>query len=222
MGIAWDGDFDRCFFFDADGCFIEGYYIVGLLTQALLPQHPGGTICYDPRLIWNTEAIVKDLGGEPKMTPSGHTFLKAGMRDTNAVYGGEMSAHHYFRDFYFCDSGMVPWLLVAQLVSTSGKSLKQLVDEMIANFPCTGEVNFALSNRAVQQAKIEQIHAAFMGRASQVETLDGLSMAFEEEGWRFNVRSSNTEPLLRLNIETKRDVELAAAKLNELSRMISS
>lgn len=222
LGIAFDGDFDRCFFFDADGCFIEGYYIVGLLTQALLPQHPGGTICYDPRLIWNTEAIVKDLGGEPNMTPSGHTFLKAGMRDTNAVYGGEMSAHHYFRDFYFCDSGMVPWLLVAQLVSTSGKSLKQLVDEMIANFPCTGEVNFALSNRAVQQAKIEQIHAAFMGRASQVETLDGLSMAFEEEGWRFNVRSSNTEPLLRLNIETKRDVELAAAKLNELSRMISS
>ena len=221
LGVAFDGDFDRCFFFDEDGRFIEGYYIVGLLAEALLAQHPGGTVCYDPRLIWNTEAVVARLGGGLKMTQSGHTFLKAGMRESGAIYGGEMSAHHYFKDFYYCDSGMLPWLLVAQLISTQGKGLKALVDDMIQRFPCTGEVNFALPDRQAQSETIERISQHYQTSASHIDDLDGLSMQFAAEGWRFNVRSSNTEPLLRLNIETRANPGLAQAKLIEMTDLIS-
>ena len=221
LGVAFDGDFDRCFFFDEDGRFIEGYYIVGLLAEALLAQNPGGTVCYDPRLIWNTEAIVNRLNGHPKMTPSGHTFLKAGMRESGAIYGGEMSAHHYFKDFYYCDSGMLPWLLVAQLISTRGQGLKALVDDMIQRYPCTGEINFALPDRRAQSNTIERISQHYQADATHVDQLDGLSMQFDADNWRFNLRSSNTEPLLRLNIETRANPQLAQAKLTEMTDLIS-
>jgi len=221
LGIAFDGDFDRCFFFDEDGRFIEGYYIVGLLAEALLAQQPGGTICYDPRLIWNTEAIVTRLGGSLNMTQSGHTFLKAGMRECDAIYGGEMSAHHYFKDFYFCDSGMLPWLFVTQLISERGEGLKALVDDMIQQFPCTGEINFALPDRQAQTNTIMRIKEYYRHDASNTDELDGLSMQFDADSWRFNLRSSNTEPLLRLNIETRGDARLAQEKLAEITGLIN-
>lgn len=197
MGIAWDGDFDRCFLFDEKGQFIEGYYIVGLLAQAFLTQKPQEKIVHDPRLIWNTLDITEKFNGEAIQSKSGHAFIKDAMREHNAIYGGEMSAHHYFRDFAYCDSGMIPWLLTINLLSETGQSLSTLVESMISAFPCSGEINFTVAD---SQATIDKILHHYQAQNPTIDHTDGISLNFGE--WRFNVRASNTEPLLRLNIES--------------------
>lgn len=210
FGVAWDGDYDRCFFLDGKGNFIEGYYIVGLLAQALLHAQPGQTIVYDPRLTWNTLDIVHRLGGKAEICKSGHAFIKEKMRAVDAVYGGEMSAHHYFKDHWYCDSGMIPFLLISRLVSQTGRSLADLVGEMIAAYPCSGEVNSKVADVPGTIAKIESIY----GPQGQVNHIDGLSVEFPD--WRFNLRGSNTEPLLRLNVESRGDRALMEAKTQEI------
>lgn len=207
MGIAFDGDFDRCFLFDENGGFIEGYYIVGLLSQAFLQKNKGAKIIYDPRLIWNTVKLVEENGGEAVMSKSGHSFIKEKMRAVDAIYGGEMSAHHYFRDFFYCDSGMIPWLLVMELVSTTGKSLGELVNESINTFPSPGEINSKLVDA---QAAIARVRAAYEENAISVNEIDGISI--EYPNWRFNLRTSNTEPVVRLNLETRGDRKLMLEK----------
>lgn len=196
LGIAWDGDFDRCFLFDEKGQFIEGYYIVGLLAQAFLIKQSGEKIVHDPRLVWNTLDIVEQYHGVAVQSKSGHAFIKDVMREHNAVYGGEMSAHHYFRDFAYCDSGMIPWLLIIALLSETGQTLSSLVERMIEKFPCSGEINFKVEDT---QKTIENILAHYQSQQPQIDKTDGISLNFGD--WRFNVRASNTEPLLRLNIE---------------------
>ncbi len=215
MGIAWDGDFDRCFLFDERGEFIEGYYIVGLLAAAFLAKHPGEKIIHDPRLTWNTIDVVKEAGGVPIQSKTGHAFIKERMRTENAIYGGEMSAHHYFRDFAYCDSGMIPWLLVTELMSRSGKRLSKLVDERIAAYPCSGEINYRVSD--VKQT-IERILLNYLPQNPKVDRTDGVSVEFAE--WRFNLRGSNTEPLLRLNVEARRDAGLMKERVAEIAGLI--
>src|SRR5690606_3416626 len=211
FGVAWDGDFDRCFLFDERGEFIEGYYIVGILAQAVLRRYPGATILHDQRLVWNTVDIVESLRGRPFMWKPGHAFIKEKMRDVDAAYGGEMSAHHYFRDFRYCDSGMIPWLLIAQLLSETDQPLSALVAERIEKFPVSGEINRRLSDPDAALARLE---AAYKAQARRIDHVDGLSMEFD--AWRFNVRKSNTEPLVRLNVETRGDKALLEEKTREL------
>ncbi|ADD69434.1 Phosphomannomutase [Denitrovibrio acetiphilus DSM 12809] len=215
LGIAWDGDFDRCFFFDENGEFIEGYYLVAMLAEEMLKSDKGAKIVHDPRLMWNTVDVVNAAGGEPVMSKTGHAFIKERMRLENAVYGGEMSAHHYFRDFAYCDSGMIPWLLVVSLLSKKGCSLSSLVEGYIAKFPCSGEINSTVDDA---KAKINMIEEKYKDAAVDVDYTDGLSMAFEN--WRFNLRMSNTEPLLRLNVESKGDIALMEEKRDELLKLI--
>lgn len=216
MGIAWDGDFDRCFLFDEHGEFIEGYYIVGLLAAAFLAKHPGEKIIHDPRLTWNTVEVVKQSGGVPIQSKTGHAFIKERMRSENAIYGGEMSAHHYFRDFAYCDSGMIPWLLVIELLSRSGKRLSQLVGERIAAYPCSGEINYRVSD---VPKTIERILNHYLPQEPVIDRTDGVSVEFPD--WRFNLRGSNTEPLLRLNVESRGDVKLMARRTAELAAVIA-
>jgi phosphomannomutase len=215
LGIGWDGDFDRCFFFDENGEFIEGYYLVGLLAAAFLERDPGARIVHDPRLTWNTVDIVEGMGGEPVQSKCGHAFIKEIMRSENAAYGGEMSAHHYFRDFAYCDSGMIPWLLVTALICNRGQGLSSMVSERVAAYPCSGEIN-----RSVEDAAevLERVEAAFKDQAESIDRVDGLSMVCE--GWRFNVRMSNTEPVVRLNVESRGDVALMEARTAELLALI--
>ncbi|AWD22543.1 phosphomannomutase [Fuscovulum blasticum] len=215
LGIAWDGDFDRCFFFDAEGRFIDGEYIVGLLAAAFLAREPGARIIHDPRVIWNTRDVVAQAGGTAIQSRTGHAFLKAALRDHDAVYGGEMSAHHYFRDFVCCDSGMIPWLLVIELMGRSGQSLASLVAARQTAFPSSGEINFVVADPSAVRARVDAAYAA--GACGRDET-DGLSL--DMGAWRFNLRSSNTEPLLRLNVETRADRVLLDRKVNELCALI--
>ncbi len=211
LGLAWDGDFDRCFFFDESGRFIEGYYLVGLLGRSFCAKHPGAGVIHDPRLTWNTIDAVGRAGGRPIMSKTGHAFIKERMRLEDAVYGGEMSAHHYFRDFAYCDSGMIPWLLVAELICQTGQPLSALVDEAMAAFPASGEIN-----RRVPDATtvIAQVEARFAPDALRRDDTDGLSLEFAD--WRFNLRSSNTEPVLRLNVEARGDQRLMEDKTAEI------
>lgn len=218
LGIAWDGDFDRCFFFDAQGRFVEGYYLVGLLAAQLLKKHPGGRIVHDPRLTWNTIDMVHQAGGVPVQSKTGHAFIKERMRLEDAVYGGEMSAHHYFRDFAYCDSGMIPWLLVAERICLTGEPLAQMVEQRLAAYPCSGEINFRVADAAAVLRRLEERYASRPGAV--VDHTDGLSV--EQSDCRFNVRTSNTEPLLRLNVETRGDGRLLTAMTEELSRFIRS
>ena len=211
FGIAWDGDYDRCFFFDETGRFIEGYYIVGLLAEALLAGAPSSAVIYDPRLTWNTLEIVASAGGRGVQSKSGHSFIKEVMRREDAVYGGEMSAHHYFRDFYYCDSGMIPWLLVAQLVSTSGRKLSELVDDRIQRFPASGEINRKVADAS---RAIDEITRRYADDAVSIDRTDGVSVEFDD--WRFNLRASNTEPVIRLNVETRADHALMKEKVSDI------
>ncbi len=217
MGIAWDGDFDRCFLFDENGLFIEGYYIVGLLAESILKKNPGGKIVHDPRMTWNTLDIVKAAGGEAVKSKSGHSFIKEKMREVDGVYGGEMSAHHYFRDFSYADSGMIPWLLVAELLSTTGKSLSQLVGERMAMYPASGEINRKVEDAA---ATLRKLHDTYAKDALDVDDTDGYSFEFAD--WRFNIRMSNTEPVVRLNVETRADPALLKAKTAEVLAILES
>lgn len=207
MGIAWDGDFDRCFLFDEQGDFIEGYYIVGLLAEAFLQKTPGAKVIHDPRLTWNTIDIVKQNQGEAVQSKTGHAFIKERMRKEDAVYGGEMSAHHYFKDFAYCDSGMIPWLLVAELICVKGQPLSELVKERIAAYPSSGEINSKLKDA---KAAIERVLQHFQTSDSTLDTTDGISVEFDQ--WRFNLRSSNTEPVVRLNVESRADKHLMEEK----------
>jgi len=215
LGIAWDGDFDRCFFFDADGNFIEGYYIVGLLAEAFLKKTPGSAIVHDPRLIWNTIDIVNNFNGKPVQSKTGHAFIKESMRAENAVYGGEMSAHHYFRDFFYCDSGMIPWLLVCGLMASKKKSLAELVKERQKLFPCSGEINRQVSD---PEELLEMVQNHFFSEIRKIEHMDGISANCGD--WRFNLRTSNTEPVVRLNVESYGDAELMKKKTSELLAII--
>ena len=211
VGVAWDGDFDRCFLFDEKGGFIEGYYMVGFLAQAFLSKNKGAKVIYDPRLIWNTLEIAAENGGEAVMCRSGHAFIKDKMRQVNAIYGGEMSAHHYFRDFSYCDSGMIPWLLVLELLSQAdGKTLSDLMKERQERFPISGEINSKVADADKVFAELE----AKYGKEGKVTKVDGLSVEFDK--WRFNVRKSNTEPVVRLNVETRQDKALCEEKTKEL------
>ncbi|CAO3301836.1 MULTISPECIES: phosphomannomutase [Stenotrophomonas] len=215
FGIAWDGDFDRCFFFDHSGRFIEGYYLVGLLAKAILARHPGGKIVHDPRLVWNTVDMVEQAGGVAVQCKSGHAFIKEKMRAEDAVYGGEMSAHHYFREFAYADSGMIPWLLIAQLVSESSRSLADWVEDRMAAYPCSGEINFKVADA---KAAVARVMEHFAAQSPALDHTDGISADFGN--WRFNLRSSNTEPLLRLNVEARGDAALMQARTDEISRLI--
>ena len=215
FGVAWDGDFDRCFLFDEHGEFVEGYYIVGLLAEALLKREPGAKIIHDPRLTWNTIDIVEHAGGIPVQSKTGHAFIKERMRLENAIYGGEMSAHHYFRDFAYCDNGTIPWLLVAALIGETGKTLSQLVSERQRKFPASGEINRTVTDIPSTIARIEQHYRA---GALKLEKVDGLSAEFSS--WRFNLRGSNTEPVLRLNVESRGDSDLMQTRTAELLAMI--
>lgn len=217
LGLAWDGDFDRCFFFDEKGAFVDGYYIVGLLAESILSKNDGGKIVHDPRLTWNTQDMVLAAGGEPVLSKSGHSFIKETMRNVDAVYGGEMSAHHYFREFSYADSGMIPWLLVAELISLTGKPLSELVGERIALYPASGEINREVADAA---ATLKALHERYAGEAISVDDLDGYS--FEFENWRFNIRMSNTEPVIRLNVESRGDIPLMKKKTDEVLAVISS
>lgn len=215
LGIAWDGDFDRCFLFDQTGEFIEGYYIVGLLAEAFLQKEKGAKVIHDPRLTWNTIEICQDTGGEAIQSKCGHAFIKEAMRTENAIYGGEMSAHHYFRDFAFCDSGMVPWLLIIELLSKKGKSMSEEMAERVAMYPCSGEINRKIEDPKAALDKIEQHYSP---EAKAIDKVDGISMTFE--GWRFNLRMSNTEPVVRLNVESEGDRRLMQAKTDELIALL--
>jgi len=215
MGIAWDGDFDRCFLFDERGEFIEGYYIVGLLAKAFLSKEKGASIIYDPRVFWNTEEIIKNGKGKPIKSKTGHAFIKERMRKEDAIYGGEMSAHHYFRDFAYCDSGMIPWMLVAELISNSGEPLSALVAERIHAFPSSGEINSSVENAGLTIKKIIQ---HYENSAQVIDRTDGIGMEFGS--WRFNLRKSNTEPVIRLNVESRADIPLMQEKTAELLALI--
>ena len=216
LGIAWDGDFDRCFLFDENGGFIEGYYIVGLLADAMLTSNPGGKVIYDPRLIWNTQEIVSERGGQSIQCKSGHAFIKERMRAEDAIYGGEMSAHHYFRDFAYCDSGMIPWLLVAAIISATGKPLSGLVGDRIARYPASGEINRKLED---PQRALAAIRERYGEDALRVDETDGYG--FEFPNWRFNLRMSNTEPVIRLNVESRGDPALMERRTAEILEFIS-
>jgi phosphomannomutase len=221
VGLAWDGDYDRCFFFDEHGGFIEGYYLVGLLAEAFLRRHRGARIVHDPRLTWNTIEIVQQCGGQPVLCKSGHAFIKQKMREVDAVYGGEMSAHHYFRDFAYCDSGMIPWLLVLAVMSESGKSLSELVGERQRLYPASGEINRQISERIGDtKAVLARVQHNYQARAKSIDYTDGLSMEFER--WRFNLRGSNTEPLVRLNVESRADAALMQDKTAEILRLLDA
>ncbi|OUS25853.1 phosphomannomutase [Gammaproteobacteria bacterium 45_16_T64] len=219
MGIAWDGDFDRCFLFDENGEFIEGYYIVGLLADAFLKKQAGAKIIHDPRLTWNTEDIALSGGGVPVMSKTGHAFIKERMRKEDAVYGGEMSAHHYFRDFFYCDSGMIPWMLVAGLICENRAALSSMVKERIALFPSSGEINSRLDD---PEASIARVRAHYSGHAVAFDATDGVSMSFDDQDgeWRFNLRSSNTEPVVRLNVESKGNIFLMKSRTQEVLALL--
>lgn len=217
IGIAFDGDFDRCFLFDENGDFIEGYYIVGLLAEAFLEKHPGSRIIHDPRLSWNTIDIVTKAGGIPVMSKTGHAFIKERMRSEDAIYGGEMSAHHYFRDFFYCDSGMIPWLLVAELLCIKKQTLGQLVNDRVVEYPASGEINSSLSN---PQEAISRVLAKYQSDATFIDYTDGISIEYND--WRFNLRSSNTEPVVRLNVEAKANKKLMEERTAEILDILRS
>ena len=217
LGIAWDGDFDRCFFFDHTGQFIEGYYIVGMLAEAFLQKESGAKIIHDPRLTWNTVEVVKAAGGNPIQSKTGHAFIKERMREEDAVYGGEMSAHHYFRDFAYCDSGMIPWLLVVELLCRKGTSLQQEVKDRMFAYPSSGEINLRLKNAG---EAIDHVRQVLKESACCIDTTDGISMEFD--AWRFNLRSSNTEPVVRLNVESNGDKALMQQKTNEILSLLKA
>jgi len=216
MGVAWDGDFDRCFFFDETGAFVDGEYVVTLLARAFCAKEPGALIIHDPRVIWATGDAVRRAGGRPVLSRVGHSHIKTVMREHDAAYGGEMSAHHYFRDFNYCDSGMIPWLLMTELVSRSGRPLSAMLAELRRDFPSSGEVNFRISD---QEAAVEAFEAAYGPRAGAEDRLDGIS--YDMGGWRVNLRRSNTEPVVRLNIESRGDGDLVAAKLAEIRALLA-
>lgn len=214
MGVAFDGDFDRCFFFDETGRFIPGEYMVGLLANKFLEKERKAKIVHDPRLVFNTLDIVSRKQGIAVQSRTGHQYIKDTMRKSRAVYGGEMSAHHYFRDFAYCDSGMIPLLLILECLSETKGKLSELVESMFAKFPSSGELNFKVSNPDVV---INDILKRF-SKGAVADYTDGVSLSFPT--WRFNIRKSNTEPLVRLNVEAKGSLDLVKEGVKSISHLI--
>ncbi len=220
LGVAWDGDFDRCFFFDEKGQFIEGYYLVGLFASRFLHQNPGATIIHDPRLYWNTREIVLKDGGRPVMSKTGHAFIKQAMRQYDSVYGGEMSAHQYFKDFFYCDGGILPWLMLMEYMGQRNQKLSQLIGNMMERYPVSGEINFHINCQPETIfAKLKELLAANYGASLAEDHLDGLSLEYAK--FRLNLRASNTEPLLRLNIETRADKALVDTISQSVSNVVA-
>ena len=217
LGIAWDGDFDRCFFFDENGQFIDNYYLIGMISKELLKMHKGSNIIHDPRLIWNTREEVQNYGGHPIQSKAGHSFIKEKMRKHTAIYGGEISGHHYFKDFYFSDSGMIPWLLVTEIMSKTNQPLSELVSKRMQLYPISGEINIKVHE---PEKLLEEIKNRYQNQSVSVDDIDGYS--FDLESWRFNLRMSNTEPLVRLNVETKADEKLLNRKTDEILDLIET
>ena len=215
FGLAWDGDFDRCFLFDEQGGFVDGEYVVALLARAFLAREPGATVVHDPRVIGAVTGAVADAGGRAVASKTGHAFVKAAMRAEDAVYGGEMSAHHYFRDFMFCDSGMVPWVALVALLGRDDRPLSAHVDALRRAHPSSGEINFRVDD---VPAAIARVEAALRPEAVGEDRLDGLSLTFD--GWRLNLRASNTEPVLRLNVEGAGDMEAVEAGVARVTALI--
>lgn len=215
FGVAFDGDFDRCFFFDEAGRFVPGEYVVGLLASIFLKKKAGAKIVHDPRVIWNTQDIVAQQGGVAVQSKTGHAFIKQTMRSEEAVYGGEMSAHHYFRDFAYCDSGMIPWVLMADFVSRSGRSLGAWVKDRFTAFPSSGETNYHVKEAT---EAIDKVLSVYRAEAISIDETDGVSLSFRN--WRFNLRRSNTEPLVRLNIEAKRGTDMIDAQVNAIAELL--
>lgn len=217
FGIAWDGDFDRCFFFDEHGEFIESYYLVGLFARQRLVSYPGDTILLDPRLTWNTLESVQQAGGQALISRTGHAFIKARMREENALYGGEMSGHHYFREFGYCDSGMIPLVVMLQILGTARCPLSHLIRQAQQRYPVSGEINLD-----VPHAKeiLRYVSQHYIRQGGKRDDCDGVSFDFPL--WRFNLRASNTEPLLRVNVETRHDPQLLKNKTAELLALIAS
>jgi phosphomannomutase len=195
LGIAWDGDADRCFFIDASGEFCDGDFICALLARAALRKNPGATILYDPRSSRAVPDLVAAEGGRSELSRVGHAFFKARMREEGAVFGGEVSGHYYFRDFWNADSGTIPALLMLELISLDGRTLAELMDEFRSKYFISGEINSEVDDPAAKMAEIEQRYAD-----GEITKLDGISVDYPD--WHFNVRPSNTEPLLRLNLES--------------------
>jgi phosphomannomutase len=217
IGVAWDGDYDRCFLFDERGSFTEGYYIVGLLANKMLQKEKGGRVIHDPRLTWNTIEIVEEMGGIPVMNKTGHAFIKDRMRKEDAIYGGEMSAHHYFRDFHYCDTGMIPWLIILEHMAETGKKLSELISDRMKKYPVSGEINRKVGD---QKATIKKIEDTYAPAARNLDYTDGVSIEFDD--YRFNLRSSNTEPLIRLNVEARGNMDLLKRKTDEILHLIDS
>ena len=217
LGAAWDGDFDRCFFFDEKGQFIEGYYLVGLFASRFLHKNSGATIIHDPRLYWNTREIVLQAKGQPVMSKTGHAFIKQAMRQYDSVYGGEMSAHQYFKDFFYCDGGILPWLMLMEYMGQRGQTLSQLIGNMMERYPVSGEINFCINCQPETIfVELKKRLTADYGTTLAEDHLDGLSLEYAK--FRLNLRASNTEPLLRLNIETRADKAL----VDTISQLVSN
>jgi phosphomannomutase len=215
IGIAWDGDADRCFFIDGAGEFVPGDFITALLAEAFLLKHPAATIIYDLRASHAVRDIVAQYGGTSLMNRVGHAFFKRRMRETNGIFGGEVTGHYYFRDNFFADNGFIPALLILELMSKKGKSLQQLLEPLRAKYFITGEINTSLSSMDLVPAKLDEIAIKYAD--GHQYKLDGISIEYPE--WHFNVRASNTEPLLRLNLEAT-TAELMAAKQDEVLALI--
>ena len=187
-----------------------------MLADAFLSDGSKSKVVHDPRLTWNTIELAEQRGGTAVQSKTGHAFIKERMREEDAVYGGEMSAHHYFRDFAYCDSGMIPWLLVIEQLSVNGKKLSEMVDERMTAYPVSGEINRTIEDPASLLAVVEEQYGA---NAISVEHVDGLSVEFAQ--WRFNLRMSNTEPVVRLNVETRGDQQLLEEKRDELLALMN-
>jgi phosphomannomutase len=217
VGIAWDGDADRCFFIDGTGGFVSGDFITALLAEAFLLKHPGASIIYDLRASYAVRDVVAKYGGMSYMNRVGHAFFKRRMRETNAIFGGEVTGHYYFRDNFYADNGFIPALLMLELMSKKGQSLHELLQPLAGKYFISGEINTKLASMDVVPAKLDQIAAKYSD--GHQYTLDGLSVEYAD--WHFNVRPSNTEPLLRLNLEATTP-EMMAAKRDEVVALIRS
>lgn len=214
LGIAWDADADRCFFYDENGDFVDGYYMTAILAELALAKHPHGKIIHDPRLIWAVEDTVKRLGGIPLVNKAGHAFIKDRMRKEDALFAGEMSAHYYFHDNFYCDNGMLPALMIMEYLSKSGKKLSEIAAPYRETYFISGEINNEVDDGDAIIAKIKHDYGD-----GTIDEIDGLSVLYKD--WRFNVRMSNTEPTMRLNVEA-RNQKLMEAKRDELLAIIRS
>ena len=199
IGIAWDGDADRCFFIDGAGEFVPGDFVTALLAEAFLLKHPGATVIYDLRASHAVKDVVERYGGKALMNRVGHAFFKRRMRETNAIFGGEVTGHYYFRDNFYADNGFIPALLMLELMSKKGQSLRELLEPLRQRYFISGEINTKLKSMDAVPAKLEEIAAKYAD--GEQYKLDGISVEYPD--WHFNVRASNTEPLLRLNLEAK-------------------